>query len=406
MLIKIKPSALKGSVRAPASKSMAHRLLICAGLSQGESHITNVAYSQDILATLDCLETMGAEIERGDTFVKIRGAEPSKISENKTFCCRESGSTLRFFVPLSLLSEKEHTFTGYGRLMERPMEVYEKLQNEKGESFLKREDGKILLKGRLSSGIFNVRGDISSQFISGLLFALPLCDGDSEIHLTGKVESRSYIDMTVDAMAIFGVTVLWKDENTLFIKGKQKYNAQNFEVEGDYSNAAFLDAFTLLGGEVEVLGLKENSLQGDRIYRLFFEKIKNGSPTLDIGNCPDLAPILMTAASFFSGALLKGTKRLKIKESDRGAVMKEELSAFGADIELYEDEILIKKSVLHPPSKRLCGHNDHRVVMSLAVLASVFGGEIEGAEAVNKSYPDFFEKAKTLGLEADINDGK
>ncbi len=403
MNVKIEKSCLKGEITAAPSKSMAHRLLICAGLSEGESVIDNVAYSEDILATLDCLKEMGAEIEKGEGFVKIKGVSPLNITESRNFSARESGSTLRFFIPVVLLSECEHSFTGYGRLMERPMEIYEKLCEEKGLYFAQK-DGKIAVKGKLVSGNYTVRGDVSSQFVSGLLFALPICEGDSIIHLTGKIESRSYINMTLSAMKDFDVKAEWENENTLYIKGSQQYKSGNFTVEGDCSNTAFLDAFNHLGSAVRVKGLREDSLQGDRVYKEYFEMLSEGTPILDVSDCPDLAPILMTLACALNGATLTGTARLKIKESDRGTVMKEELSKFGADIEIKENEIIIRKSPLHKSDTPLCGHNDHRVVMSLAVLSSLFGSEIKGAEAVRKSYPDFFGKLREIGLEAEIYD--
>ena len=403
MKVKIEKSLLKGEIAAPPSKSIAHRLLICAGLSEGESVIDNIAFSEDILATLDCLEEMGAEIERGESFVKIEGISPPDITESKIFPARESGSTLRFFIPIALLSEREHKFTGYGRLMERPMDVYEKLCGEKGLHF-SRSDGKISVKGRLSSGEYTLRGDVSSQFVSGLLFALPLCEGDSRIKLTDKVESRSYIDMTLSVMNDFGVMAEWENESTLYIKGSQKYHGGNFTVEGDCSNAAFLDVFNYLGSAVRVKGLSKDTLQGDRVYKEYFKKLYEGAPILDVSDCPDLAPILMTLACALNGGILKGTARLRIKESDRGTVMKEELSKLGADIEIKENEIVIKKSPLHKSKRLLCGHNDHRVVMSLSVISSLFGGEIEGAEAVRKSYPDFFERLTEIGMEAKTDD--
>lgn len=405
MKITIEKSVLRGKVTAPPSKSMAHRLLICAGLSEEESELCNIAFSQDILATLDCLEKMGARIEKTQDKVKIKGICPADIKESKSFPARESGSTLRFFIPLALLSDAQHSFEGYGRLMERPMEVYEKLCGERGLSFF-RKDGKILVRGRLTSGDYTVRGDVSSQFISGLLFALPLCEGDSRIHLTGKTESRSYIDMTLSAMNDFGVQAVWENESTLYIKGSQKYKGGKFTVEGDCSNAAFPEAFNYLGSEITVEGLGESTLQGDRIYKEYFRLLSEGTPTLDVSDCPDLAPVLMSLASLLGGAVLTGTARLKIKESDRGSAMKEELSKFGADIEIYENRIIIKKSSLHKPESPLYGHNDHRIVMALAVVASVFGGEIEGAEAVRKSYPDFFERLIGIGLEAKTDDDK
>lgn len=402
MTVNIKPSKLKGKVTAPSSKSMGHRLLICAGLSEGKSKIKNILFSEDILATVDCLKTMGADIEtQGDT-VTVVGTLPKKTVKG-IFSCRESGSTLRFFIPISMLSEGESLFTGYGRLMERPMSVYENISKEKNISYSKTDEG-IKVGGGLSSGKFTMPGNISSQFVSGLLFALPLCEGDSEIELTGTVESKSYIDMTLEAMSLFGVTAFWKNETTLYIEGNQQYKSRDLTVEGDYSNAAFFDAFNLVGGDVTVGGLKENSLQGDKVYKEYFSLLRQGTPTLDIKNCPDLAPILMTLAAANNGCKLINTARLKIKESDRGAVMAKELSKFGAYIKVSDNEIIVDKAKLYTPKDDLYCHNDHRVVMSLSVLASVYGGRIKGAEAVKKSFPDFFSEVKALGMEVEIND--
>ncbi len=404
MTVTINPSVLSGRVNAPPSKSMAHRLLICAGLAEGESYIKNVAYSEDILATLDCLQTMGAEVVRGTDYVKILGASPLK-SKAAEYFCRESGSTLRFFVPLAMLSGDECSFTGSERLMERPMTVYENIARQKG-LYYENTYGVLWIRGKLTSGIYKVAADISSQFISGLLFALPLCDGDSEIHLKGKVESRSYIDMTLEAMGTFGVVASWKDDNILYIRGGQSYKSRELTVEGDYSNAAFLNAFNFVGGNVSVEGLRKDTLQGDAVYGKYFSLLSEGKAELDVSNCPDLAPILMCLAAELNGGVLKGTARLRIKESDRGAVMKEELTKLGADIEIYENEIIINKAQLKATNEPLLSHNDHRVVMSLAVLCSKYGGKISGCEAVRKSYPDFFDCVRELGLEAQINDDK
>ena len=274
---------------------------------------------------------------------------------------------------------------------------------EKGFEFQKDADS-VTVCGKLQSGTYELRGDVSSQFISGLLFSLPFCQCDSEIILEGTISSKSYIDMTIRALDTFGVTVQWKNENTLYIKGNQKYLCRDAVVEGDYSNAAFLDAFNYVGSSVEVTGLSENTLQSDSVYKEYFPLLRQGAPTLDVTDCPDLAPILMTLAAELNGAVLKGTHRLKIKESDRGQVMKQELSKFGAEIDVYDDEIIIHKGELHSPTQALYSHNDHRVVMSLAVLCSKYGGQIDDAGAVAKSYPDFFEKTKALGLEAQTND--
>ena len=400
MKIKIRPSVLRGKVTAPPSKSMCHRLLICAGLSAGESLISNVSYSEDILATLDCLSAMGAKIEKGEGFVKICGTLPKAGA----FPCRESGSTLRFFIPLAMLCEGESRFICCGRLTERPMAIYENIAKEKKLTY-KKDSEVITVSGKLPSGDYTVPADVSSQFISGLLFALPLCEGDSTLTLTGNIESRSYIDMTLSAMALFGVSAVWQNENTIYIKGNQQYKAGSLTVEGDCSNAAFLDAFNLFGGDVTTEGLREDTLQGDMIYKEYFSLLRQGTPTLDIKNCPDLAPILMTVAAAKKGARLINTARLKIKESDRGAVMAQELSKFGAAVRVYNNEIVIDKAELYTPKDDLYCHNDHRVVMSLAVLASAYGGTLEGAQAVSKSYPDFFDIVKSLGLETENYDG-
>lgn len=398
----IKNSVLSGKTEAPSSKSMAHRLLICAGLAEGKSEIKNVDFSEDILATLDCLRTMGAEVETKENTVTINGTTPF-ISAQREFSARESGSTLRFFIPLLLLSEKEQTFTGYGRLMERPMSVYEEICRQKGMYF-SQYDGIIKICGKLSGGRFSVKGDISSQFISGLLFALPFCEEDSVIELVPPVESRSYIYMTVDAMKSFGVNAEWKSETEIYIKGNQQYKSRSLSVEGDYSNAAFLDVLNLFSSSVEVSNLNENSLQGDKIYKEYFKRLNEEAPILDVSDCPDLAPVLMTVAAMKNGATLTGTRRLKIKESDRAEVMKEELSKFGADITVNENSVVIKKAFLYSPEEILLAHNDHRIAMSLSVIASVYAGVIDGAECVKKSYPDFFSQMKKLGLDVTLCD--
>lgn len=403
MIAEIKKSYLSGEAYVPASKSMAHRLLICAGLSNGTSIIKKVTFSEDILATLDCLSVMGAEYKINENTVKIKGVGNIIQDGEKEFDCRESGSTLRFFIPLLLLSDKNQTFRGKGRLMERPQSVYEDICKEKGLRF-DFADNKITVCGKLTGGHYYVRGDISSQFITGLLFALSKCENDSFIHITTPLESRSYLDMTFYALSLFSVSCSFIDENTICVKGNQDYISRDITVEGDYSASAFLEALNHLGGKIIINGLNEKSFQGDRVYKDYFKLLSDSSPTLDVSDCPDLAPILMTLAAAKNGAVLTGTKRLKIKESDRGAVMASELSKFGANIEVYENEIVIRPSELYKPTDILYGHNDHRVVMSLAVLSTVYGGRITDAEAVRKSYPGFFETLSALGTEVLLYD--
>ena len=204
-------------------------------------------------------------------------------------------------------------------------------------------------------------------------------------------------------MAKFGVRISKADERTFYIKGNQRCKNRSVSVEGDYSNAAFLDAFNLIGGNVVVTGLSKNTAQGDYVYKDYFFELQNGTSILDLSDCPDLAPILMTVAALYNGAVFTGTNRLKIKESDRGEAMREELSKFGAKVIIEENKITVNKADLKTPVTYLNGHNDHRIVMSLAILASVTGGEIYGAEAVSKSFPDFFTKISSLGIDLKAN---
>lgn len=400
MTVKIKKGTASGRVKAPPSKSMAHRYLICAALSKG-SVVKGVSFSRDIKATLSCLEALGAKIEvQGDT-VSIGGINPQgKIKSNKLFC-DESGSTLRFLLPLCLLFDEEITLYGSERLFERSLSVYEQICISQGICFEKTNNS-VTVKGKLSSGKYTVRGDISSQFISGLMFALSQLEDDSIIEITENIESGSYLALTIKALAQFGIRISRTDERTILIKGSQTARQKNITVEGDYSNAAFLDAFNLLGGNVLVTALKADSAQGDKVYREIFPLLAKKKPIIDVSDCPDLAPVIMALAAAKNGAVLTGTKRLKIKESDRGEAMKEELSKLGAKVEVFENKITVKAGI-KPPKTPILSHNDHRIVMAMAVLLSLTGGEILGAEAINKSFPDFFERINHLGIETEVD---
>ena len=397
MELEIRAGRASGAVQAPPSKSMAHRLFLCAGLSRGVSVVRNVAFSEDILATLDVLRAMGAKIYVDGDFVFIKGAEALHAACDSEISCRESGSTLRFCIPLLLLSGNTFTLTGQGRLMQRPQIVYENLCRKQGLRFDCANES-ITLAGPLQAGRFEIPGDISSQFISGLLFALPLLDGDSTIRVIPPVESRSYIDMTLAALWAFGVKAEWTDEATLRVPGGQQYTPWDIAVEGDWSNAAFFGALKALGDDVTVTGLYPDSLQGDRVYERYFEALKEGCAELDISDCPDLGPILMAAAATLHGCVLTGTRRLAIKDSDRGSAMAEELTKLGVACKVGENTIHVSVG-LHAPTEPLCGHNDHRIVMACAVLLTRVGGTLTGAEAVRKSFPDFFDRLRGLGIE-------
>jgi 3-phosphoshikimate 1-carboxyvinyltransferase len=297
-----------------------------------------------------------------------------------------------------MLSGSTAVFYGEKGLMSRPMTVYEELFKAKGLTYIA-DGGSIVVKGPLSGGEYSIPGNISSQFISGLIFALPLAESDSVIKITTPIESRSYINLTIDAVKEFGITCVWQDEYTLKIKGNQAYTPKDVTVEGDYSGAAFIESLNLFGGEVEISGLNEASLQGDSVYKKYFAMLDGGVPSIHIGDCPDLGPVLLAVASAKYGGIFSGTKRLKIKESDRAKVMAEELKKFGASVSVYEDSVVIYPADFHAPNEVLSAHNDHRIVMSLSVLLTLTGGVIDGAEAVAKSYPEFFTHLKALGIE-------
>lgn len=398
MKIRINEGKAKGIVKAPPSKSMAHRLLICAGLSKGTCIVHGIVRSKDVEATMDCLRAVGVKLEEAEGSIRVTGADIKNASAGKILDCGESGSTLRFFVPLCLISGANAVLRGSKRLMERPLGIYKTMCEDRGLLF-SQDETSLMVKGPLKSGNFKLAGNISSQFISGLLFALPLLDGDSVVTITPPIESRSYINMTISALALFGVEASWQDEKTIYIKGNQEYKCSEAWVEGDYSNAAFFEALNVFGGDVKIDNLPENSIQGDRVYGKMFDQLKKGTPALDISDCPDLAPILFAVAAAKNGGVFSGTRRLKIKESSRAEVMTEELAKFGVSSSVYDDEVIIYPIEFKKPSGELDGHNDHRIVMAEAILLTLTGGVIDGAEAVTKSFPDFFEKLKSLGIE-------
>ena len=398
MKVKISPSRLCGEISAPPSKSYAHRLMICAALAEGESTIHGISESEDMLATLDCIAALGARYEKlGDT-VKICG-KTGKTPEGAVLRCRESGSTLRFFLPLALLDGKPSIFTGTERLMQRGIGIYEDIFCEKDITVEKNESS-LKVSGVLRGGKYEMKGNVSSQFATGLLFALPLVENDSELRIVPPVESRGYVDITLDVLQRFGIKIEETEPNTFKIKGNQKYRAEDVEVEKDWSNAAFLFALNEVGGNVKVNGLSETSLQADKVCTELFEKLRKPNAVIDVSGCPDLAPVLFAVAAAKHGAKFTGTRRLKIKESDRAEVMAEELAKFGVRVETSENEAAVFSNGLSKPKTMLSGHNDHRIVMALSVIASVTGGKIVGAEAVAKSYPRFFEDLEKLGAEA------
>ena len=419
MQITIQPDRnIDGIIMAPPSKSMAHRAVLCAALAKGTSHIRNLEFSKDIAATLAAAGQLCARVTTGGNDAIVEGLGRFLPVEAPVDCC-ESGSTLRFLIPLASLTGQEVTFVGRGRLMERPQSVYEALYREQGLRFVQSPSG-LTVEGALSSGDYTLAGNVSSQFISGLLFALPLLAGDSTLHLIPPVESRSYIEMTRAAQAAFGVTSHWLDDTTLCIPGGQQYHPRDYIVEGDYSQAAFLAVLGAVKGGITLTGLAAETLQGDAaildILRrcgakftrteagLVFEQAPLHGVDIDLADCPDLGPVLMVLGLLCEGTtVIRNAERLRIKESDRIAAMEAELRACGGVLSSEGGTITVQgcKPRLHAPEAPLSGHNDHRVVMSLTVLALAadIPLAINEAEAVQKSWPHFFDALKPLGVE-------
>ena len=419
MLVTISPPArIGGTVSAPPSKSMAHRAVLCSALAKGTSHIENLEFSKDISATLAAAGQLCARVESGPADALVEGLGHFRPVFGPVDCC-ESGSTLRFLIPLASLTGQSITFVGRGRLMERPQSVYETLYREQNLHF-EQANGQLTVAGSLRSGEYTLAGNVSSQFISGLLFALPLLAGDSTLHLIPPVESRSYIEMTRAAQAAFGVTSHWLDDTTLCIPGGQQYHPRDYIVEGDYSQAAFLAVLGAVKGGITLTGLAAETLQGDAVILdilrrcgakftrteagLVFEQAPLHGVDIDLADCPDLGPVLMVLGLLCEGTtVIRNAERLRIKESDRIAAMEAELRACGGVLSTEGGTITVQgcKPRLHAPEAPLSGHNDHRVVMSLTVLALAadIPLAINEAEAVQKSWPHFFDALKPLGVE-------
>lgn len=397
MKVKILPSKTSGEVSAPPSKSFAHRYLIGSVLSRGKCVIKNIADSDDISATLSCIEQLGGSVTKDGNIVTVIPTNEKQI-ENAVFDCKESGSTLRFFIPVVLATgAKNCTFLGSERLLARGIKEYEKLF-ENSAVKIKSDKKSIEVNGKLTSGNYEISGEVSSQYTTGMLFALSVLDGKSTLKITGNAESRAYVDMTIKVLKDFGADITETEKNFFEINGKGRLSPGEFTVEGDWSNAAFLIALSRLVGTISVSGLNENSVQGDRFSSVAFDALDGENAEIDLKDCPDLAPILFAYAAYKNGGKFINTRRLRVKESDRANVMAEELKKFGANVKVYENSVEIERTQLKPPIVPLCGHNDHRIVMALSVLAAVLGAEIDGAEAVNKSYPDFFRVIKKAGV--------
>ena len=402
MDIIINPKKLSGNVTVPPSKSVAHRMIIAAALAEGRSEISNLYPSADILATMDCMRNLGAQIDfSGDTAV-INGI--GNAPETASLDCNESGSTLRFLIPVACALGVKTEFIGSGRLPQRPITPYLEEFPKHGIAFDYNNTMPFFVSGKLTGGKFYVDGGISSQFITGLLFALPLLEEDSEIVLTSHLESKPYVDITLGTLRDFGCEVT-ENENGYFIKGKQKYKPFCGVVEGDYSQAAFFEVADALGSDIEISGLNVNSFQGDKkIVEICREIVYNENGVLkpfdiDCSDIPDLVPILSVLATFCEGkSRITNVARLRIKECDRLSAMAQCLNKIGGKVTEHSDSLEID-GVGTLEGGEVESFNDHRIAMSMAVAATRCKGslKIKGAECVRKSYPDFFEVYEKLG---------
>lgn len=405
MNVTITPTKLAGTITPPPSKSQAHRVLIAAALADGESVLSNVALSQDIEATVRCLEQLGAEFVRDGSTLTVRGMGANAMSPLRKMAppqldCGESGSTLRFLIPIALAVRGGGIFTGRGRLMERPQKPYFDLFDEKGISYGQR-DGVLTVQGLLPPGGYRLPGDVSSQFVTGLLYALPLLNGDSDIILTSPLESADYVVMTLHALEQFGVRVEGRNFRHFHIPGGQTYRPADAAVEADWSQAGFWYAAMSLRNSVEVTGISPTSAQGDRVIAEHYALLSGpGDWDIDVSQCPDLVPPLAAMAAVREGTCrLTNAARLRIKESDRLAAVTQTLNALGADVTEGPDNLTIVGKPVLPGGVTVDSFNDHRIAMMAAIAATRCEGPvtITGAECVAKSYPNFWEDYEKLG---------
>lgn len=421
----IYPSFASGEVRVPSSKSIAHRAIICASLAKKESIISNIDFNDDILSTVFCLKQLGADILiNNNSIIVKKGIDINDLKDEVVLNANESASTLRFLIPLSSKISKKVTFYGSERLISRPHSIYKSLYEKESKEFIINKDN-IVLKGNLDNTIFRVDGSVSSQFISGLLFYLPLLEKDSKIIITKEIESASYIDLTILVLNSFGIEIK-KESNVIYIKGNQTYIARDYIVEGDYSQAAYFLVLGSLNGNIKLTNLNLKSLQGDKaileILNKLNAKVENENDCLivsktsdfsknlvfDLKDNPDLAPVLTILLSQINGEFcLTNVKRLKYKESNRITSIEEELKKLNINISHDENNIYIKGStnIILDNDIMLFSHNDHRIFMALAILGTLVKGRgkiiIEGVECINKSYPMFLNDLEKLNIKID-----
>ncbi|HHY97030.1 MAG TPA: 3-phosphoshikimate 1-carboxyvinyltransferase [Acholeplasma sp.] len=409
-MIKITPKDIEGSIEIVSSKSLSHRYVIAASLALGKSKIENILDSDDLVATKNALEALGAKIDESI----IQGSKIKKVHD--IIDAHESGSTLRFLIPIAMLQDEPIQFIGKGKLPERPLNVYQDLfENTYHYKYLSNKELPLEVKGPLKSGVYKLPGNVSSQFITGLLYALPLVQGDSKIILTTPLESRGYVDLTLQVLRQFGIKIE-ELENGFSIKGSQTYQPGNYYVEGDYSGAAFFVAAGLIGKPLLLKGLNPDSLQGDKtiidIAKQMGGKLEFTNEGLmvypsnlkgveiDLSQIPDLGPILMVLACYAEGkTLIKNAERLRIKESDRLEAMVENLTKMGAKMTVINDSVLIEGKCFLNGDVTLNTFGDHRIAMASAIAGRHAKNPIylDDEKVVSKSYPTFFKEYVRLG---------
>lgn len=411
--VNVEPSQLNGTVAIPPSKSDVHRAIICGALSRGKCVISPVDLSEDIKATIGCVETLGAKVNINEGVLTIDGSEMFKGNNYQIFC-NESGSLLRFIIPVVSAVGISATFTGAGRLPERPIGIYLDCLPKAGVKCTTKSGLPLTVEGQLQSGEFEIPGNVSSQFITGLLFALPLLKEDSKIILTSPLESVAYVDITINVMKKFGVIIEATDYG-YFVKGNQKYIPKNYTTEGDWSNAAFFMTAAAIKGDITVTGVDKNSAQGDKeiaeILKRFGAKVEftdNGvrvqkgdlkATNIDARQIPDLVPILAVCATFAEGTThITGAERLRIKESDRLSAIANAINKLGGNVVEKPDGLVIT-GVKSLKGGTVQGVNDHRIVMamSVATLMATDTVTITDMESIKKSFPNYFEEYNRLG---------
>ena len=408
----IKANRLTGEVTPPPSKSILHRYIIASSLAKGISKIENISYSDDIIATIEAMEKLGAKIEKKDNYLLIDGSktfDKKYLSNNAEIDCNESGSTLRFLFPLSIVKKNKISFKGKGKLFKRPLNPYFENFDKYKIKYSYINENEILLDGELKSGEYEIDGNISSQFITGLLFSLPLSNENSKIIIRGKLESSSYIDITVDCLNKFGIKIINNSYQEFIIEGNQTYKSGDYEVEADYSQVAFFLVANSIGSDIKINGLNSNSLQGDKKIIDFISQIDNWNKKekliLDGSETPDIIPILSLKACISKKEIeIVNIARLRIKESDRLRAIVKELSKLGFDLLEKEDSILINSrkdfnKIINNSPVYLSSHSDHRITMTIAIASTYYDGEIilDNLDCIKKSYPNFWEVFLLLG---------